>query len=289
MKTFIALFAIALWLQPLPGSDNPNTLRKKILLSGEKKIEVSIAFGAGKLCIRPARKGTLFKGDFKFKKWEPYVTYSVYNDVGRLKIDMPDLKKNKDEEESHFNISDLDDLKQNTWELEFSPDIPIRFKIEMGASENNFDFASMKIAELKISTGASDMKLDFSKPNPIRMEKFTIEAGVSQIVGKNLLNANFKRFSFSGGVGDYEFYMTGDLQYNARIDVESGVSSTVLYIDPRIAFRADVDKSFLSSVRVDAAEKEDNTYFSDNYDDVKKHLDIFAETGVGSFKILAGD
>lgn len=289
MKVLITTIILALWLQSLPGSDNPNTMKKQILLGDEKELEVTISFGAGKLCIRPAEKGTLFKGKFEFKRWEPSVKYSVINDIGRLQIYMPDIKKDKDEKGSHIDISNLNDLKQNTWELQFSPDIPIRFKIEMGASENNFDFASMKIQELKIQTGASDMEIDFSKPNPIRMDKFIIEAGVSRILGKNLLNANFKKFSFNGGVGDYEFYLTGELKYNARVDIESGVSSTILYIDPKLAFRADVDKSFLSSVRVEGAEKEDNTYFSDNYERGKKRLDIFAEIGIGSFKILLGD
>lgn len=289
MKTFIAIFIALVGLRFLSASDNPHTMKKQIFFENEKELKVTISFGAGKLYIRPAEKGTVFKGNFEFKKWEPSVKYSVYNGIGRLQINMPDMKKNKDEESSRFNLSDLDDLKQNTWELYFSPDIPIRFNIEMGASENNFDFAAMKIEELEIQAGASDMTMDFSKPNPIRMKKFSIEAGVSKILGRNLLNANFKKLAFKGGVGDYDFYLTGDIVYNARVDIENGVSSTILYVDPKLAFRADVDKSFLSSVRVEGAERDENTYFSDNYNQKNKHLDIFAETGVGSFKILPGN
>ena len=288
-KLIIILVLAAGFQQLLFSRDNPNKMKKHIALDNEKELVVRISFGAGKLIIRPAEKGTLFKGIFKFKKWEPSVDYSVFNEVGRLRINMPDIKKKKDDEDTHIHISDWDDLKQNTWELNFSPEIPITFNIEMGASKNDFDFGSMKIENLKIQTGASDMVLNFSKPNPIKMKKFTIEAGVSKIIGKNLMNANFREFTFDGGVGDYEFFLNGDLVYNARLDIDSGVSSTILTIDPKMAFKAEIEKSFLSSVRVEGAEKEDDTYFSYNYDRSKKRLDIFAETGIGYLKILVGD
>lgn len=286
----IILVLSAGFMQPLFSRDNPNKMKKHIALDNEEELEVKISFGAGKLVIRPAEKGTLFKGIFKFKKWEPSVDYSVFGETGRLRINMPDMKKKKDDEDTHINISDWDDLKENTWELSFSPEIPISFNIEMGASENDFDFGSMKTERLSIQTGASDMVLNFSKPNRIRMKNFKIEAGVSKIIGRNLLNANFKEFTFDGGVGDYEFFIDGDLTYNARLDIDSGVSSTILTIDPKMAFKAEIDKSFLSSVRVDGAEEEeDDIYFSHNYGRNKKRLDIFAETGVGYLKILVGD
>jgi len=285
----IILILAAGFQQDLFSRDNPNKMKKHIALDNEKELEVNISFGAGKLIIRPAQKGTLFKGVFKFNKWEPSVKYSVFNDVGKLRLNMPDMDKNKDDEDTHIEISDWDDLKQNTWELAFSPEIPISFNIDMGASENDFDFGSMKIENLKIQTGASDMVLNFSKPNAVKMKSFTIEAGVSKIVGKNLMNANFKEFTFNGGVGDYEFFMDGSLYYDARLDIDSGVSSTILMIDPKMGFKAEIDKSFLSSVRIDGEEDEDDIYFSHNYSRSRKTLDIFAETGVGYLKILVGD
>ncbi len=290
IKNLIIILVLAAGFQQhLFCRDNPNKMKKHIALDNEKELEVKISFGAGRLIIRPAEEGTLFKGIFKYNKWEPSVDYSVFNETGRLHINMPDMKRKKDDEDTHIHISDWDDLKQNTWELNFSSEIPITFKIEMGASENDFDFGSMKIDNLEIQTGASDMVLNFSKPNPIKMRNFTIEAGVSKIIGRNLMNANFREFTFNGGVGDYEFFMNGELVYDARLDIDSGVSSTMLTIDPKMAFKAEIDKSFLSSVRVDGTEKEDDTYFSYNYSKNKKRLDIFAETGIGYLKILVGD
>ena len=285
----VILILAACFQQDLYSRDNPNKMKKHIALDNEEELEVDISFGAGKLIIRPAQKGTLFKGVFKYNKWEPSVKYSVFDDVGKLRINMPDMDKDKDDEDTHIKISDWDDLKQNTWELTFSPEIPISFNIEMGASENDFDFGSMKVENLKIQTGASDMTLDFSEPNKVKMKNFTIEAGVSKIIGRNLMNANFREFTFDGGVGDYEFFLGGSLFYDARLDIDSGVSSTILTIDPKMAFRAEIDKSFLSSVRIDGTEKEDDLYFSHNYSKSRKILDIFAETGVGYLKILVGD
>lgn len=287
MIRYISLILIFVFLSGVStcirAEDKTNRLRRKIILKDEKKIEVKISFGVGVLHISPGKDNELFNGELNFMEEEPEIEYSVYNGKGRLKILSADFNENGN---NRVNISSLDEIKKNVWHLKFSPEIPISFHIEMGAAENYFEFGSMQISYLNINSGASDTDINFSKPNPIIMESLIIDAGVSKITGRNFLNANFKEFKFDGGVGDYEFEFKGKLNQSADINIEMGAAATKLIIDPEVAFKLHVDSSFLCSVNVEGAQKDDDIYISNNYYEKTNRLNITADTGVGSFKIL---
>lgn len=286
MIKIILILIISGALQPLLPSDNRRVVKREIGLTDQKSLRVKISFAAGTLYLRPGKKGTLFKGKLRYSEKEPVIDYSVYNGMATLDISTPDFSK-KDKEEKNININDLDDIKKNIWYIYFSPDIPITFNIEMGASKSEFDLGGLKIGNLKVSTGASDTYIDFSERNPIEMEDLSIEAGVSKIIIEHILNANFTHFSFDGGVGDYAFYFNAPLKRKATVDVHMGVAATKLVMDEAIAYKVRVSESFLSKVRIeDSEEDEEDTYTSFNFDIDQPYLKINADTGIGSFKII---
>ncbi len=288
MVWILIFLMLGLTSPQVKARDNATVLKRNIRLTDQKRLEVSLSFGAGTLYIKPGKKDELFRANLTFTRNEPTIDYSVAEGVAYLEINGAEEGK-KDNEDKTFNISNFGDIKRNQWELYFSPDIPIKFKIETGASKNVLDFGGLRISKMEVSTGASETNIDFSKPNPIEMRRFTLEAGVSKVIIEQMLNANFHSFKFEGGVGSYKFYLSGPLKKTTNMNFEAGVSSTKLIVDPGIAFRAEVDRSFMSSVRVEeAVEEDDDIYVSDNFSINKPYLDIYAETGIGSFKIVRG-
>ncbi len=272
-------------LQLVWAKDNVYQIKKTIPLQNETSLEVHITFAAGKLFIEPGEPTELFSSELTFSDQEPNIDYSINSNTGILELSTADTR-NKDEEEKNYKINNWDDLKKNVWHLRFSREIPIRFHIEIGAAENTFDFGGLQIKELVIETGATETQFNFSKPNPIVMSKLEINAGVSKIKGRHLLNANFKKFLFEGGVGDYDFYFTGKLKRTSRVDVESGVATTRLVLSPETAFKLNMSSSIFSSVDIENADEEDEDYWiSDNFKKGNPYLNISADAGVGSFKI----
>lgn len=290
MKTLFVIIAAALTLvQSVCAKDNINVLKKTIPLQSEKRLEVKISYGAGLLFIHPGKAKDLFRCNLKFTENEPSIDYTVNNRTGILEISTPNFNQ-KDDENKNYNLKNLDDLKRNTWHLYFSPDVDIDFIIENGASKNEFEFGSLRISNLELNTGASETVFDFSEPNPIEMERLNISSGVSDIKGRGLLNANFRKFRFEGGVGDYDFYFTGKLQNSPRIDIEIGVATTRLVVNPDTPFKVRLNSSFLSSIKIEDAEEVDDDYWiSDGFDDPENYLRISADVGVGSFKVHVDD
>ncbi len=272
-------------LQLVWAKDNVYQIKRSIPLQNETSLEVHITFAAGKLYIEPGIPDELFGAELSFSEQEPGIDYSINSQTGILELSTSD-SRNKDEEEKGYKVNNWDELKKNVWHLRFSPNIPIRFHIEIGAAENKFDFGGLQIEELVMETGATETQFNFSSPNPIVMNKLEINAGVSKIKGRHLLNANFRKFRFEGGVGDYDFYFTGKLIRTSRVDVESGVATTRLILSPQTAFKLNMSSSIFSSVDIEEANEEDEDYWiSDNFKKGNPYLNISADAGVGSFKI----
>lgn len=273
----------------LVAKDRIDVLKKSIPLEKELALEVKISFAAGTLYLHEGKANTLFRGELNFTDLEPEIVYSVNEQKGILEITTPGFG-DKDEEEKNYNFKDLNDLKQNSWHLYFSPEIPIRLSIENGAAKNVLDFGKLKIQEFDLSTGASETLMNFSEPNPIVMDRLNIQSGVSEIKGRNMLNANFKKFRFEGGVGDYDFYLDGKLKQSPRMDIEIGVATARLIVNPDTPFKVRVNSSFLSSVRIGGADEVDDDYWvSDNYRKNAPYLNISADVGMGGFKLKVRD
>ncbi|MCX8025557.1 MAG: toast rack family protein [Thermanaerothrix sp.] len=117
----------------------------------------------------------------------------------------------------------------NRWELELG-DRPIDFALEAGAYDGNLDFSEVPLTRLKISDGASKVRVVFNVPNPEVMRSFTYETGASNITLKKLANANFEEMTFKGGAGNFTLDFSGKLQRDARVWIDSGLGNMTIIV-----------------------------------------------------------
>ncbi|HNB41953.1 MAG TPA: hypothetical protein PLG52_10665, partial [Anaerolineales bacterium] len=73
-------------------------------------------------------------------------------------------------------------------------------------------------------------ELAFSEPNPVEMSTFTYSTGASDVKITGLANANFSFFDFSSGAGDYTLDFSGDLQRDASVKIETGLSNFIIIV-----------------------------------------------------------
>ena len=62
------------------------------------------------------------------------------------------------------------------------------------------------------------------------MSEFNYSTGASDVRMEGLANANFERFIFNGGAGNYTLDFSGDLQRDATVSVDCGLSDLTLII-----------------------------------------------------------
>lgn len=113
----------------------------------------------------------------------------------------------------------------NQWDLQLGGSVPTSLIINAGAYSGKMELGGLPLNSLSIEDGASTNTVQFSSPNAIPMESFTYNTGASTITLNNLANANFAEMNFSGGAGSYELDFSGELQRDAEVDIEAGVST----------------------------------------------------------------
>jgi hypothetical protein len=251
---------------------------KKIESKGEKSLIVKMDLGGGIIDLKKNDSGNILDAEIEYdpEEVDVDVDYRKTGDGGKLYL------------HSEFEDGDLDfDTDYNYWHLEFTDNIPIDFEMDIGACEAELDFTGLKISNLELDLGASSTEIIFRKPNPERISKINIDAGASELDIKGLGNANFDRFSFEGGVGDFTLDFRGELKHKAYVDIDVGLGSLTILLPENNGVRIRKEDSFLSSFSIDDEfdEVESEVYESENFGRTEGELIFNIEIGLGAVEI----
>src|SRR5215470_10511460 len=138
-------------------------------LQGAKSVRAELKLGAGELNLEGG-SSHLLNSRFLFnRKWDsPRVNYRVGTD-GKGELEISQDKGGG----INFGTSD------NNWNLTFSNDVPLEFRIDMGAGQGNLKFRDMNVTELELHMGAGQVELDLTGPRKSDLD-VTVKGGVGQ-------------------------------------------------------------------------------------------------------------
>jgi hypothetical protein len=183
----------------------------------EEDARLTLSFGAGELSLTPGADDMVDgTATYNYERVKPVIVI----DGGDVNIKMGETNLNF--------LPSYNDLK-NEWDLKLGGQ-PMDLTIESGAYTGQFEFGGLALTSLTIKDGAADVELAFSEPNQTDMSIFSYATGASNVTLKGLANANFSLFDFSAGAGDYTLDFSGELQRDASIKVEVGLSNVIIIV-----------------------------------------------------------
>lgn len=212
------------------------------------------------------------------------LNYTIRNRVGYADVVLGDSDGDRERKHGTFKVTHFNG---GDWSLRFTDAIPVSFDIELGVGKAEFDLTGLRVKDFKVSSGASDVYMVINEPNKTVIDHLNIESGVSKFIGRNLSNANFKHFTFQGGLGAYTLDFGGTLTSEVDVDVEVGLGVVTIIVPPEIGARVFYDKSFMSRLDYDRdfASVGENEYITDNYSSAHGKMNIRIDSGLGSVKI----
>jgi hypothetical protein len=92
------------------------------------------------------------------------------------------------------------------------------------------DLSGLRLRRFTVQDGASQAQLRFDTPNPEQMDRLSYQTGASEIEFIGLANANFEQLDFEGGARDYSFDFSGQLQREAEIHIQVGLSTVQIIV-----------------------------------------------------------
>ncbi len=263
---------------------------KEIGRTTEKELKVVVNASFGSLHIARGEPAKVVVMESRKKKSGEFnYDYSIRNRVGYMDLTLGEGENaGGSDEGGKFHFSDL---SSGDWVLQFSDAIPISFDLELGVGKGDINLSGLKVKDLNLSTGASDVCLAFDEANTSMIENLNIEAGVSKFVGRSLGNANFRHFRFQGGVGTFKLDFSGEQPHEVDLDVSVGMGLLTMVIPSDIGVRVSYEKNWISRVSCpeDFNSNGDTEFVSSNFDGAKGKMIIRVESGVGSVKIVRAD
>ena len=300
MKMQLFILSIAVFLSLSAG--NPYAQRMSVFseevdLTDQESLEINMKLNGGKVWFTKSPYDKLFMIEVEYNSEEMRPRYRYDEDDPSLSFRL--LSKDEEFEENDGISIEFDDgdlsiglssFKKTSWDLKFTDKVPLKINLFAGATKGNFDFTGMMISYLNIETGASKTFISFDEPNPIRMSEFKLSIGLAKFRGKHLLNANFKKMTIEGGLGKSTLDFTGETTEKCYVQMELGISSTIIILPRNIGVKIYADVSAFTSFDTnDLIEVEDDVYESPNWGETEGELVIDIEASIGFVEFIFED
>lgn len=241
-------------------------------VAGNETTELTISFGAGELQISPGEINNLVSGTAMYNVEEFKPEFTVSGNVAELRQGSFDYE--------FTGLPNFDDM-ENKWDLKLGSD-PIDLIINAGAFSGIMDLGGLYLENLEIFGGASSVEINFTQPNLTEMNTFRYTTGASDIDLNNLGNANFEFMDFDCGVGNYTLDFSGDLQRDAKVEINAGLSNIILSIPENIPATVTVTGGLSTTNILGAWSGSDNVFSQPGEG---PSLEIEVEIGAGNLDL----
>ncbi len=237
---------------------------------GDEPTQLWLKFGGGDLFLSANEEESLLSGS---------ITYNIPDLKPRLEITgnrVEVIQSNP----SFLGIADWKNVK-NTWRFHLGAR-PLELNIQAGAYQAEYDLGGLALTSLSIQDGAADVDMIFSEPNREVLSLLRYQTGASDVRLRRLANANFKTMIFKSGAGDYILDFSGNLQRDATVTIETGLSNVILIIPEGTPARVTVESGLANITTEDGWAQRGNTYIQDGEG---PSLTIIIQIGAGNLTL----
>jgi len=238
------------------------------------EVRVIVEYGAGHLTVRAVDEGLLYRMSLRYDEehFEPVADFSG----NRLHLGVETVGRG-------FNLGRRGETGE--LELELGRGVPMDLDLEFGAVRADIDLGGLALTNLDLRTGASESTIAVSEPNSARIETARFEIGAAEFTITQLGNLNAERIEVDAGVGKVTLGLDGRWERDARLSIDIGLGALVLEIPEGLGIRLRKD-SFLTSLDSEGLVKRGDAYYSLDWADADRKVEIDLDAAFGSVKVV---
>jgi len=227
---------------------------------------------AGQFSIRPSRDSVRYRATLRYdaRAVEPIYDYAA--DSASLRIGT--RERSGRTSGAGRRLAELDIA------LGAAGGGPLAIDVRAGATETVLDLSGLPITSLSVASGASNTRVRFDQPNPVRMKTLTLSTGAASIVADRLGNANAEEIVVRSAVGEIELDLSGSWQQDTDLRAEVALGALTIRIPTDVGVRVQTSR-VLASFSHSGLIPRDGAYVSENWDSAAHKLRIYAQTVVG--------
>lgn len=255
-------------------------------VDGVQTLEADIEYGVGRLDVNPAPTGLLYDIDLRYdaRRFEPLRQWTSEAGSARLGLELRG-------DDGSLDLDDYDDVDSDDFgslALALSREVPTRLSLGVMAAEARLELGGIALERFVFRTGASETRMSFDEPNPVRMDRLELAAGAADFEANGLGNARFDEFEFTGAVGDVRLDFRGDWEGDATGEIRMGLGALELTFPRDLAVRIE-KRGFLASFNSAGFDQVDGGWQTPNWDAAATHLTLAVRAGFGDIDVTFVD
>jgi len=271
------LLAVLLALLTTVGAADAQTWRTVSVsrqVTDEEELDVEVHYGAGRFDVRAAEPGVLYQAELRYdeERFRPVTDYRAGSlEVGTETVD----------DGIHLGRG----RSSGSLSLALARDLPMHLELRFGAVRADLDLGGLALTDLRLSTGASESRLEVSEPNPVEMRRARLEIGAAEFTTRHLGNLNAERIEVDAGVGEVVLDLTGEWRREGEVEVDMGLGSLEIRLPEGLGVMLTKD-SFLTSLDSQGMIKRGDAYYSEDWETADRRVTVDVDAALGSIRVV---
>ena len=207
----------------------------------------------GNLTMRPSNNRYIITGKIEFNTAlsKPVISLTDKNNISRLDLSIkPDKAISNDNSKSLINSLIEDGNDNYKINFQMPTKIATDMNLNFGLGKIDLDFTGLRISQLFIDCGLSDVSLINTKSNIVDCEKVHIATGIADFNSLGLGNFNASKYIFDVGMGSAEIDMSGSANRNSSLTIDVSIGSLELKLPSNTNIELTIKNNMLSSLNV---------------------------------------
>jgi hypothetical protein len=246
-------------------------------LHGESRLRASIEFGAGEVAIQPAPAGVLYAVDLTWdrERFQPRVAYDAA--TTRLTVRLDRTGSNA------VRVASGRPPGQRAV-VALSAATELDLEASLGAADADVELGGLRLAELRVRTGATRAAVRFSRPNPGACSRAEFGAGAAELHLIRLGDSGCRRVRVEGGVGTITLDLAGAWPEGAEVDVAVTLGGVRLRVPRDVGVRLELDR-LAASFKPAGFVREGDAWLSEGYADAARKVALRVSATVGGVQV----
>jgi hypothetical protein len=260
---------------PRVGAQDWRTLDAFQRLRGNDTLSVRVEYGAGRIDLAPTRDPVLYRMRLRYdaERSSPVASY----DSAAHRLVLGTRGASGTWSSQHRDGSTLT--------AALTTGAPIRLALELGAATGTIQLGGLRLADLALATGATELRVDVSDPNRESLSEARLDIGAATLTATRFGNVRARRLEIALGVGaldlDLDGAWEGDLDVSANVAL--GSMTVRVPADAGIRVRSN---TFLVNLEKTGLEKRGNVWVSRDEESARRHVTIRLSGAFGEFEIV---
>ena len=169
--------------------------------------------------------------------------------------------------------------------LVLSSVVDLTLDARLEAVNAELELGGMRLVAFTLHNNGSRTVVRFTQPNRVGCRRGEFRAGAAEFKVSGLGNSRCRTLTFHGGVGTAMLDFSGNWRNDMRLEASMAAGGLTIRLPRGLGVRMTTD-NFLTILDPQEFVKRDGEYFSQNYEQADRHLEISLKSSLGQVTVL---